>query len=51
MNQVAPHHDFHDQHESYGPPLEEHHGPGTHFTELDDDVSVLPDDGSGFPHG
>ncbi|ENN79230.1 hypothetical protein YQE_04414, partial [Dendroctonus ponderosae] len=39
------------QHESYGPPAEEHHGPDTHFTEFDDDVSVLPDDGSGFPHG
>lgn len=46
--QVAPHHDHH---ESYGPPSD-HHGPhDTHITEFDDDVSVVPDDGTGFPHG
>ncbi|KAL1494641.1 hypothetical protein ABEB36_010210 [Hypothenemus hampei] len=51
IHQIAPHHHDHPEGaEVYGPPTD-HHGHETHFTEFDDDVSVLPDDGSGFPHG
>ncbi|KAF7279545.1 hypothetical protein GWI33_007064 [Rhynchophorus ferrugineus] len=59
IHQVAPtkyHYDHHEGIEiagphSHGPPIE-YEGPhDIHHTEFDDDITVLPDDGSGFPHG
>ncbi|CAG9760735.1 unnamed protein product [Ceutorhynchus assimilis] len=58
VHQVAPHKYHHGHNEgvevdphSYGPPPIEHHGSDVHFSEYDDDISVVPDDGSGFSHG